>query len=65
MFQNKNINLIYKITNGNYRDTNKLLYTLFDIYAWYEQNNPAKISLNQVSNKIIEMSAIHTGLLDA
>lgn len=65
MFQNKNINLIYKITNGNYRDTNKLLYTLFDIYAWYEQNNPSKISLNQVSNKIIEMSAIHTGLLDA
>ncbi|MDY0117422.1 MAG: ATP-binding protein [Sulfurimonadaceae bacterium] len=65
MFQNTNINLIYKLTNGNYRDTNKLLYTLFDVYQWYEKNNPAKISLNQVSNKIIEMSAIHSGLIDA
>lgn len=65
MFQNKNINLIYKLTNGNYRDTNKLLYTLFEIYEWYEKNNPANITFNQVSNKMIEMAAIHTGLVDA
>lgn len=65
MFHTKNVNLIHKLTNGNYRDTNKLLYTTFDIYDWYHQNNPYKINLNQISNKIIEMSAIHTGLIDA
>ncbi len=64
MFHNKNIALIYKITQGNYRDTNKLLYTLFDIYHWYAKNDPSKIKLSQISNKIIEMAALHTGLID-
>ncbi|WP_455756532.1 AAA family ATPase [Sulfurimonas sp.] len=65
MFHSKSIDLIYKITNGNYRQTNKLLYTLFDIYLNYMQNNPSKIDTNKISNKIIEMSAIHTGLINA
>ncbi len=63
MFQGKNIDLIYKITSGNYRDTNKLLYTLFDIYDWYATNDPSKISSTQLSNKIVEMAALHTGLI--
>jgi len=66
MFTNKSVNRIYKITNGNYRDTNKLLYTLFDIYSIYEANNQlSAIKTNQISHKIIEMSAIHTGLINA
>ena len=65
MFQTHAVNLIYKITRGNYRDTNKLLYTLFDIYLNYIENNPSKIDTNKISNKIIEMSAIHTGLINA
>lgn len=63
MFNNKNIALIYKLTSGNYRETNKLLYTLFDIYHWYAKNDPSKISLSHISNKTIEMAALHTGLL--
>ncbi|SFV50078.1 MSHA biogenesis protein MshM [hydrothermal vent metagenome] len=65
MFHNKNIVLIYKLTQGNYRETNKLLYTLFEIYNWYAKNDPSKISLSQISNKIIEMAALHTGLIHA
>ena len=65
MFHNKNIALIYKITGGNYRDTNKLLYTMFDIYHWYAKNDPSKISLSNISNKIVEMAALQTGLLHA
>ena len=65
MFSTKSINLIYKLTDGNYRDTNKLIYTLFDIYLHYAQNNPNKINGSEISNKIIEMSAIHTGLINA
>jgi type II secretory pathway predicted ATPase ExeA len=64
MFHTKSINLIYKLTSGNYRDTNKLIYTLFDIYSWYEQNNPIKINRTTISSKIVEMAAIHTGLIN-
>jgi len=65
MFSQSSVNLIYKLTKGNYRDTNKLLYTLFDIYSWYMQNSPSNIKTNEISKKFIEMSAIHTGLIDA
>ncbi len=65
MFQNKSINLIHKLTRGNYRDTNKLLYTMFDIYSIYNENASHKINKNIISNKIVEMAAIHTGLIDA
>jgi type II secretory pathway predicted ATPase ExeA len=66
MFTNKSVNLIHKITKGNYRDTNKLLYTLFDIYTIYENNHKLySLKTNNVSSKIIEMSALHTGLLHA
>lgn len=66
MFTNKSVNKIHKITNGNYRDTNKLLYTLFDLYAAYERNQQlSSVKTDQVSNKLIEMSAIHTGLIHA
>jgi type II secretory pathway predicted ATPase ExeA len=65
MFTQKPVNLIYKLTKGNYRDTNKLLYTLFDIYSWYENNNPTKLNKSIISKKIVEMSAIHTGLINA
>ncbi|MDQ1263453.1 MAG: 4-hydroxy-tetrahydrodipicolinate synthase [Campylobacterota bacterium] len=65
MFSPKIINLIHELTDGNYRDTNKLLFTLFDIYVHYEQNNPLKIDKKEISKKIVEMAAMHTGLIDA
>ena len=66
MFTPSSVTKIHRITNGNYRDTNKLLYTLFDIYSIYEQNHQlAQVKTNQISNKIIEMAAIHTGLINA
>jgi len=66
MFGTKNVNLIHKLTNGNYRDTNKLIYTLFDLYCAYEDNHQlSKFGTSTISNKLIEMSAIHTGLLNA
>lgn len=65
MFSQKSVNLIHKLTNGNYRDTNKLMYTLFDIYSYYMNSAPNKINSNEISKKYIEMSAIHTGLINA
>ena len=66
IFTDKTVKTIYKLTHGNYRDTNKLLYTLFDLYLSYEEKNRLyKISTNKVPTKLIEMAAIHTGLIDA
>ncbi len=65
MFTQKAVNLIHKFTAGNYRETNKLIFTIFEIYIYYTDNNPSKINSKEISKKIIEMSAIHTGLLDA
>ncbi|QOP40916.1 ATP-binding protein [Sulfurimonas marina] len=66
MFTQKAVNKISSLTHGNYRDTNKLIYALFDIYSTYEKNNQLQdIKTDQISNKLIEMAAIHTGLIDA
>ncbi len=66
MFTPKAVKRIFHLTNGNYRETNKLIYSLFDIYAAYEKNNQLfELKTDQVSIKLIEMAAIHTGLIDA
>ncbi len=65
MFNDKNVRLIHELTDGNYRDTNKLLYVLFSIASWYEENQPTKISYTAVSDKLIEMAAIQTGFIHA
>ena len=65
MFDNKNVKRIHKITSGNYRDTNKLLDSLFTLYDWYEDNQPTKINYSNISNKFIEMAAIKTGFINA
>jgi len=64
MFNGHTVHKIHKLTKGNYRDTNKLLYTLFDIYVSYEQNNKF-MNIDKVPTKLIEMAAIHTGLINA
>jgi len=65
MFQDKNVKLIHTLTDGNYRQTNKLLFTLFSICEWYEDNQPTKINYSSISKKMIEMAAIQTRMLDA
>ncbi|MDX9813295.1 MAG: ATP-binding protein [Sulfurimonadaceae bacterium] len=65
MFSKKSVELIHKLTQGNLRDTNKLLYTLFEIYMFYSINKPRVINQKEISRDIIEMAAIHTGFLNA
>ena len=65
MFNDKNVRLIHKYTDGNYRDTNKLLFTLFSIASWYEENQPSQISYSAISQKLIEMAAIETRFINA
>ncbi|MBD3795026.1 MAG: ATP-binding protein [Epsilonproteobacteria bacterium] len=63
MFTQKVVKLIHKYTNGNFRETNKFLYTLFEIYEFYEINEPHRVSLDKMSKKIFEMSALKLGYL--
>lgn len=65
MFNDKNVKLIHKYTDGNYRDTNKLLYVLLTIASWYEENQPSQINYAAVSQKLIEMAAIETRFINA
>ena len=65
MFNDKNVKLIHELTDGNYRDTNKLLYVLFSISSWYEENQPTQISYTAISQKLIEMAAIETRFIHA
>jgi len=62
------ISLIYKLTKGNYRETNKLLYSSFEICDYYYQKaNENELSTEEefFSKKVIEMAAIKLGFIDA
>ncbi|WP_187648448.1 ATP-binding protein [Nitrosophilus labii] len=63
-FNKKHIKFIYHYTKGNYRETNKFLYHLFEIYEYYEKNKPSKIDYSKISKKFLEMSAIKLGYID-
>lgn len=61
----RDVKFIHTYTKGNFRETNKYLYTIFDIYDFYEKNDPKKISSNKFSRKILEMAAIRLGYINA
>lgn len=65
MFNDENLELIYNLTEGNLRNLNKLLYKLYELLEYYEINKPTEVSLSNISNKLIEMAAIGSGLIDA
>ena len=65
MFDRRNIRLIHRLTKGNYREINKLLYTLFEIYDYYERHKPSRIAHKFIKNRYIEMSALKLGYIHA
>ena len=68
MFDEKSLEKIYNFTQGNFRTTNKLLYTLFTIYSWYESHSEGKyrdaLTKATIQKELIEMAALEVGLLD-
>ena len=65
IIKNKDIAFIYQFTKGNFRETNKFMYTLFTIYDYYDKNAPSKIKYNALSKKLLEMTAIKLGYIHA
>lgn len=64
-FTSKQLVLITEFTQGNLRMINNLMYNFFELYEFYEQNNPSIIGGENVNTKILEMSAIKCGVIDA
>ncbi len=64
-FTNKQYKIIYSFCNGNLRETNKILYKLFDICEYYDKIEPSKIDNKQINMKFLEMTAINLGYVNA
>jgi len=64
MIKKKHIKFIYTYTYGNFRETNKFLYTLFDIYEYFYESKPHKVSIDKFSKKFLEMTALKLGYID-
>jgi len=64
LIKDRHVSLAYKYTNGNYREVNKLFYTIFEIYEYYAGYNSSKINQKKFSKKIMEMAAIKLGYID-
>ena len=64
-FKNEHFELITELSEGNLRMINKLMYKFFEIYEYYEQNAPEKISGEFMSEKVLQMAAISCGVIDA
>ncbi|HDX6329409.1 TPA: ATP-binding protein [Campylobacter fetus subsp. venerealis] len=65
MYNINHIKLIYKLTNGNLRVLNKLLYKIYEIYEYYEESRPSTIKNRRLLKKVVEMAAIDSGLINA
>ena len=61
--KDKEMKLIYAYTKGNYRECNKLLFTIFEICEYYDKHEPGKIDYKQIPQRIIEMSALKLGYI--
>lgn len=64
-FSPKAHKLIFRLTNGNYRHINRLLYRLFDIYEHFDVHRPSMIKASVIEPKFLEMAALDLGLIRA
>ncbi len=60
----KDMKYIHHFTKGNYRECNKLLFTIFEICEYYDRNEPSKVNYSHIPNKIIEMAALKLGYIN-
>ncbi len=65
LFKQKHYRLILKLTQGNLRTINKLMFKLFEILEYYDHNSPSFIKSNALDTKYIEMAGISLGMIDA
>ena len=61
--KDSDMKLIHRFTKGNYRECNKLLFTIFEICEYYDTNEPSKVDYRHIPKKIIEMAALKLGYI--
>jgi len=59
----KNMKLIHTFTKGNFRECNKLIFTIFEICEYYDKNEPSKLNYESIPQRIIEMAALKLGYI--
>ena len=59
----KDMKLIHAFTKGNFRECNKLIFTIFEICEYYDKNEPSKINYEHIPKRIIEMAALKLGYI--
>ncbi len=59
----KDMKLIHAFTKGNFRECNKLIFTIFEICEYYDKNEPSKINYEHIPQRIIEMAALKLGYI--
>ena len=64
LFTKKNYKLIYNKTKGNLRETNKLLYKIFDVSDYFYNKYPNRIK-SKLDNKYIEIAHMDLKGIDA
>ena len=64
-FQKKDYDKAYEICSGNLRTLNKIMYKFYEICEFYEQNQPSKLSDENANIRILTMSALDAGLINA
>jgi type II secretory pathway predicted ATPase ExeA len=62
--KDKDMKLIHAFTKGNFRECNKLFFTIFEICEYYDKNEPSKIKYDQIPKRIIEMAALKLGYIN-
>ena len=55
----------YELCSGNLRTLNKIMYKFYEICEFYEQNQPSKLSDENANIRILTMSALDAGLINA
>ncbi|MRJ03167.1 MAG: ATP-binding protein [Epsilonproteobacteria bacterium] len=56
---------IHSHTRGNFRLTNRFLFTLFDIMHYFDEHRPSMVDRGKIDRKFLEMSALYLGYIDA
>ncbi|WP_331775906.1 AAA family ATPase [Sulfurospirillum sp. 1612] len=63
LFNTRHFKLITKLTDGNLRTINKLLFKLFEILEYYDTYSPSKVNSETLKTKYILMAGIAQGMI--
>ncbi|MDO5046196.1 AAA family ATPase [Campylobacter sp.] len=64
-FTDEQLELINNLSRGSLTMLNKLMFNFFELYEYFEDNQPTIISTDTMSTKILEMAAIRSELINA